>query len=74
MNVRNVLRPSVVPVPFENTNHPGEKTVNEQTVGTPSFLPYPSETYDNAHRRKTVKRKTRRWIETLVIGKMKDFT
>jgi hypothetical protein len=41
MNVRNVLRPSVVPVPFENTNHPGEKPVNEQTVGTPFFLPYP---------------------------------
>jgi hypothetical protein len=40
MNVRNVLRSSVVPVPFGNMNHPGGKPMNEYNVGTPSFLSY----------------------------------
>jgi hypothetical protein len=40
MNVRNVYRPSVVPVLFENMNHPREKPMNEYDVGTPSFFSY----------------------------------
>jgi hypothetical protein len=41
MNVSNVLRPIVIPVPFEYMNHSGEKPINEYNEGTPSFLSYP---------------------------------